>query len=148
VKVLLDSCVISYWLRGEAQFKSSIELLLHDVAKHRGAFFASAVTVQEIEAGARLAGNLDQWRAFMNEQCLVLDFTEACARRAAELAAAAGRPQRKGRSKTAAFDQWHRDAAIAATANVHGLDALATANHSDFAGFQEHLAPCALRWIA
>jgi len=66
------------------------------------------------------------------------------------LAALVGRP-RKAREGTKAerrdaLASWQRDAAIAATANQHGLDVLFTANGKDFARFAPHIS-CKLHGV-
>lgn len=147
MRVLRDTNVVSYWMGGHPDHVHPLKKAVADFGQG-ATFFVSAVTTQELMVFARLAGDPEQTFAFLGSRFTTLDFTEACALEGARFAAQAGRPTRaktgkKGERKEA-IGIWQRDAAIAATANHHGLDVLFTANAKDFAPFEAFLS-CKLR---
>lgn len=150
MRVLCDTNVISYWLAGEPSVQHGLQRARADFG--RATFFVSVVTTQELMVWARLRGKPDGTYAFLASHFTSLDFTEPCALEAARLAALAGHPKKKAKDGTKAerreaVASWQRDAAIAATANQHGLDVLFTANEKDFQRFAPNLS-CKLRGVA
>lgn len=143
IRVLFDTNVVSYWLRGSEQFQPRLKKVLGDLRRKKAAKFISVITTQEMEVWARHGKQLDQLRQFLSAQFSPpLIFDALCAREAARLAAlvprdSGGTTKAERREIT---DRWHRDASIAATAHQHGLDQLVTANGKDFSPFSEHIS--------
>lgn len=143
MRVLFDTSVIGYWLSKEMRFQPQLKKALADLRRKAAVKYISVVTVQELEVWARHGKGdaLEKLQGFLSTQFsppLILD--HACAKLAAQLAASTPRkPGISGAERREITEYWQRDASIAATAHMHGMDALVTANVKDFAPFREHV---------
>ncbi len=114
-RALIDTSALVLHFRGRVDLRPLLD--------RYDTLFVSAVTVYEMEYGARRAGRFTDWEAFHWEFLLeVLPLGEAEARRAAALQAELARQNAR---------IGERDALIAGTALVHRLP-LITANIKEF----------------
>lgn len=151
---LFDTNAVSYWLGGNEQFRLRLKALIGELRRQRATLAISAVTLQEIMVYARIQGTADKDHAFLAERFNILPFDEPCALAAAKVAALVGSPnrpdKRKARGRAGTHrekDVWQRDAAIAGTAEYHGLDLLVTADGGLHGEFRHHLTKCEVRLL-
>lgn len=143
-RVLFDTNMVSRWMDGDSDFQAPLKALVRRLTKRKAVFYVSAVTVQELMVFARRGGAHQKAHRFLVDTFTTLEFDERAALEAARIGAA--HPATRG-AKQSVRDLWHRDIAILGTASVHEVDAVITANGSDFVPFQD-LVPCAIHVVA
>lgn len=143
-RVLFDTNMVSRWMDGDSDFQAPLKALVRKLAKRNATFFVSAVTIQELMLFARASGADRKAHAFLSNTFSTLEFDERAALEAARIGAAV--PVARG-AKQIARDLWHRDIAILGTASVHEVDAVITANGTDFLPFQD-LVSCEIHIVA
>jgi len=138
MRALFDTSVVSYWAWGCAEFQPSLQDLMHKMCDARAQLYLSVVSLQELAVAEQMRGALQGWVSRLEKDFTVLPFTKPCALAAAEIQVEIGRPSPSGKAeRLAAKSIWFRDAAIAATAIVHDVDLLVSADKG-FLRFQRH----------
>ena len=151
MRVLFDTSVVSYWLLDRAEFRPSIRNLRQDLDDSRANSYISAVSIQELAVAGQMSGSWDRWYKWIEEQFVVLPFTERCADLAASVQVAVGRPSKRTKPEQRyAKSLWFRDAAIVGTGIVGGFDMVVSTDRGFrdyqklFAGEIRILAPVAV----
>jgi predicted nucleic acid-binding protein len=154
VIALFDTNSASYWIGGNEKFKFRLAQIMGELKRKQGTLALSTVSLQEMLVYSRSNGTHDRDYQFIVERFNILPFDEPCAIAAARLAAAVGSPNRPDRRRTRGGsatqqvrDVWQRDAAIAGTAEHHGVDILVTADATLHTEFRDYLTRCEVRLL-
>jgi len=154
VIALFDTNIASYWIGGNEKFKFNLAVLMSELKRKEATLALSTVSLQEMLIYSRISGTHDRDYQFIVERFNLLPFDEPCALAAAKLAAGVGSPNRPDRRQARGGsatqeerDVWQRDAAIAGTAEHHGIELLVTGDGPLYRQFRHHLTKCEVRLL-